>query len=60
MFFCFFLSALMALWLRISRNLPAYFQDQLVDHLSALKVQLGKWLLVTVFTQHELSAHHPF
>jgi hypothetical protein len=49
MFFCFFLSALMALWLRISRNLPAYFQEQLVDHLSALKVQLGKWLLVTVF-----------
>jgi hypothetical protein len=50
----------MALWLRIRRNLPAYFQEQLVDHLSALKVQLGKWLLVTVFTQHELSALHPF
>jgi hypothetical protein len=38
----FFLSGLIALWLRTKGNLPAYFPDQLVDHLSALEVQLGK------------------
>jgi hypothetical protein len=41
-YFNIFLAAVEALWLRTLRNLPAYFPDQLIDHLSALKVQLGK------------------
>jgi hypothetical protein len=59
-YFRFFLSAVVALRLRICRNFLAYFKDKLIDHLSALKVQLGKWLLVTVFARYELSARHPF
>lgn len=50
----------MALRLRGCRNLPAYIPERLVDHLSALKVQLDKWLLVTVLAHFELSTNQLF